>query len=120
MLGFAKRRSSSKATTTAFYALVLQPYSGDEIVGYITAAAASPSTHALVQRPEPYVQPTPHRRRMGAAPKPLSRPAHFPRARPRRPSRRITAVISGAGSNIHNLESRPDRTNARMTPSRNC
>src|SRR5216683_7806353 len=26
----------------------------------------------------------------------------------------ITAVISGAGSNIHNLESRPDRTNARV------
>jgi GTP pyrophosphokinase len=26
----------------------------------------------------------------------------------------ITAVISGAGSNIHNLESRPDRTNARI------
>src|SRR5437879_12829508 len=26
----------------------------------------------------------------------------------------ITAVISGAGSNIHNLDSRPDRTNARI------
>jgi guanosine-3',5'-bis(diphosphate) 3'-pyrophosphohydrolase len=26
----------------------------------------------------------------------------------------ITAVISGAGSNIHNLESRPDRANARI------
>jgi guanosine-3',5'-bis(diphosphate) 3'-pyrophosphohydrolase len=26
----------------------------------------------------------------------------------------ITAVISGAGSNIHNLESRPDRSNARI------
>jgi len=26
----------------------------------------------------------------------------------------ITAVISGAGSNIHNLESRPDRSNARV------
>jgi GTP pyrophosphokinase len=26
----------------------------------------------------------------------------------------ITAVISGAGSNIHSLESRPDRTNARI------
>jgi GTP pyrophosphokinase len=26
----------------------------------------------------------------------------------------ITAVISGAGCNIHNLESRPDRTNAQI------
>src|SRR5579859_2580927 len=29
----------------------------------------------------------------------------------------ITAVISGAGSNIHNLESRPDRANARIDAS---
>src|SRR5437868_12559855 len=29
----------------------------------------------------------------------------------------ITAVISGAGSNIHSLESRPDRTNARIDAS---
>lgn len=93
------------------------PIPGDEIVGYITRGRgvavhtrACPNVQNLMYQTERRIAVE-----WGGA-----SGATFPvqltiRARDRAGLlAEITAVISGAGSNIHNLESRPDRANARI------
>jgi GTP pyrophosphokinase len=93
---------------------------GDEIVGYITRGRgvavhtrACPNVQNLMYQTERRIAVE-----WGGA-----STATFPvqltiRARDRAGLlAEITAVISGAGSNIHSLESRPDRTNARIDAS---
>jgi len=93
------------------------PIPGDEIVGYITRGRgvavhtrACPNVQNLMYQTERRIAVE-----WGGA-----GGATFPvqltiRARDRAGLlAEITAVISGAGSNIHNLESRPDRANARI------
>src|SRR5213595_1671946 len=93
------------------------PIPGDEIVGYITRGRgvavhtrACPNVQNLLYQTERRIAVE-----WGGASE-----AKFPvqltiRARDRAGLlAEITAVISGAGSNIHNLESRPDRANARI------
>ena len=93
------------------------PIPGDEIVGYITRGRGV----AVHTRTCPNVQNLMYQaERRIAVEWGGSSEATFPvqltiRARDRAGLLAdITAVISGAGSNIHNLESRPDRTNARI------
>jgi GTP pyrophosphokinase len=93
------------------------PIPGDEIVGYITRGrGVAVHTHAC-----PNVQNLLYQtERRIAVEWGSSTAATFPvqltiRAKDRAGLlAEITAVISGAGSNIHSLESRPDRTNARI------
>src|SRR5438067_1172712 len=100
-----------------FRAKCCNPIPGDEIVGYITRGRgvavhtrACPNVQNLMYQAE----------RRIAVEWGGSSEATFPvqltiRARDRAGLlAEITAVISGAGSNIHNLESRPDRANARI------
>jgi len=89
---------------------MLHPIPGDEIVGYITRGRGV----AVHTRMCPNVQNLMYQtKRRIAVEWVAARKPKFPvqltirGARPRRPSREITAVISGAGSNIHNLQSRP-------------
>src|SRR5256885_2442347 len=93
------------------------PIPGDEIVGYITRGRGV----AVHTRTCPNVQNLMYQtERRIAVEWGGGSEATFPvqltiRARDRAGLlAEITAVISGAGSNIHNLESRPDRTNARI------
>src|SRR5438105_893531 len=93
------------------------PIPGDEIVGYITRGRGV----AVHTRTCPNVQNLMYQaERRIAVEWGGGSEATFPvqltiRARDRAGLLAdITAVISGAGSNIHNLESRPDRTNARI------
>src|SRR5437588_757921 len=93
------------------------PIPGDEIVGYITRGRGV----AVHTRTCPNVQNLMYQtERRIAVEWGGGSEATFPvqltiRARDRAGLvADITAVISGAGSNIHNLESRPDRTNARI------
>jgi GTP diphosphokinase / guanosine-3',5'-bis(diphosphate) 3'-diphosphatase len=93
------------------------PIPGDEIVGYVTRGRgvavhtqACPNVQNLLYQTERRIAV-----QWGSA-----TAATFPvqltiRAKDRAGLlAEITAVISGAGSNIHSLESRPDRTNARI------
>src|SRR5947209_12188630 len=96
------------------------PIPGDEIVGYITRGRGV----AVHTRTCPNVQNRMHQaERRIAVEWGGGSEATFPvqltiRARDRAGLLAdITAVISGAGSNIHNLESRPDRLNARIEAS---
>src|SRR5436190_92336 len=93
------------------------PIPGDEIVGYITRGRGV----AVHTRTCPNVQNLMYQtERRIAVEWGGGSEAKFPvqltiRARDRAGLlAEITAVISGAGSNIHNLESRPERTNARI------
>jgi len=93
------------------------PIPGDEIVGYITRGRGV----AVHTRMCPNVQNLMYQtERRIAVEWGGGSEAKFPvqltiRARDRAGLlAEITAVISGAGSNIHNLQSRPDRTNARI------
>ncbi len=93
------------------------PIPGDEIVGYITRGRGV----AVHTRTCPNVQNLLYQtERRIAVEWGSAGAATFPvqltiRAKDRAGLlAEITAVISGAGSNIHNLESRPDRTNARI------
>ena len=96
------------------------PIPGDEIVGYITRGRGV----AVHTRTCPNVQNLMYQaERRIAVEWGGASTATFPvqlsiRARDRAGMlAEITAVISGAGSNIHSLESRPDRTNARIDAS---
>src|SRR5438128_2907449 len=100
-----------------FRAKCCNPIPGDEIVGYITRGRGV----AVHTRTCPNVQNLMYQtERRIAVEWGGGSEATFPvqltiRARDRAGLlAEITAVISGAGSNIHNLESRPDRTNARI------
>jgi len=93
------------------------PIPGDEIVGYITRGRGV----AVHTRTCPNVQNLLYQtERRIAVEWGSAGTATFPvqlsiRAKDRAGLlAEITAVISGAGSNIHNLESRPDRANARI------
>src|SRR6266853_2104422 len=119
MLGFGEAPLVVKGhdDLLVYRAKCCNPIPGDEIVGYITRGRgvavhtrACPNVQNLMYQTE----------RRIAVEWGGGSEAKFPvqltiRARDRAGLlAEITAVISGAGSNIHNLESRPDRTNARI------
>jgi GTP pyrophosphokinase len=119
MLGFGEAPLVVKGhdDLLVYRAKCCNPIPGDEIVGYITRGRgvavhtrACPNVQNLMYQTE----------RRIAVEWGGGSEAKFPvqltiRARDRAGLLAdITAVISGAGSNIHNLESRPDRTNARI------
>jgi guanosine-3',5'-bis(diphosphate) 3'-pyrophosphohydrolase len=119
MLGFGEAPLIVKGhgDLLVYRAKCCNPIPGDEIVGYITRGRgvavhtrACPNVQNLLYQTERRIAVE-----WGGA-----SGATFPvqltiRARDRAGLlAEITAVISGAGSNIHNLESRPDRTNARI------
>src|SRR6266568_4883877 len=119
MLGFGEAPLVVKGhdDLLVYRAKCCNPIPGDEIVGYITRGRGV----AVHTRMCPNVQNLMYQteRRIAVEWGGASE-AKFPvqltiRARDRAGLlAEITAVISGAGSNIHNLESRPDRTNARI------
>src|SRR5216683_942094 len=119
MLGFGEAPLVVKGQDDllVYRAKCCNPIPGDEIVGYITRGRGV----AVHTRMCPNVQNLLYQteRRIAVEWGGASE-AKFPvqltiRARDRAGLlAEITAVISGAGSNIHNLESRPDRTNARV------
>src|SRR6266851_4803061 len=119
MLGFGEAPLIVKGhdDLLVYRAKCCNPIPGDEIVGYITRGRgvavhtrACPNVQNLMYQTE----------RRIAVEWGGGSEAKFPvqltiRARDRAGLlAEITAVISGAGSNIHHLESRPDRTNARI------
>src|SRR6184192_2588864 len=119
MLGFGEAPLTVKGhgDLLVYRAKCCNPIPGDEIVGYITRGRgvavhtrACPNVQNLLYQTERRIAVE-----WGGA-----SGATFPvqltiRARDRAGLlAEITAVISVAGSNIHNLESRPDRTNARI------
>ena len=119
MLGFGEAPLIVKGhgDLLVYRAKCCNPIPGDEIVGYITRGRgvavhtrACPNVQNLMYQTE----------RRIAVEWGGESGATFPvqltiRARDRAGLlAEITAVISGAGSNIHNLESRPDRANARI------
>ena len=119
MLGFGEAPLVVKGhdDLLVYRAKCCNPIPGDEIVGYITRGRgvavhtrACPNVQNLMYQTE----------RRIAVEWGGGSEAKFPvqltiRARDRAGLLAdITAVISGAGSNIHNLESRPERTNARI------
>ena len=119
MLGFGEAPLVVKGhgDLLVYRAKCCNPIPGDEIVGYITRGRgvavhtrACPNVQNLLYQTERRIAVE-----WGGA-----SGATFPvqltiRARDRAGLlAEITAVISGAGSNIHNLESRPDRSNARI------
>jgi GTP pyrophosphokinase len=119
MLGFGEAPLIVKGhdDLLVYRAKCCNPIPGDEIVGYITRGRgvavhtrACPNVQNLLYQTE----------RRIAVEWGGGNSATFPvqltiRARDRAGLlAEITAVISGAGSNIHNLESRPDRANARI------
>src|SRR5437773_1706630 len=119
ILGFGEAPLVVKghADLLVYRAKCCNPIPGDEIVGYITRGRGV----AVHTRTCPNVQNLMYQaERRIAVEWGGSSEATFPvqltiRARDRAGLLAdITAVISGAGSNIHNLESRPDRTNARI------
>jgi len=119
MLGFGEAPLVVKGhgDLLVYRAKCCNPIPGDEIVGYITRGRgvavhtrACPNVQNLMYQTE---------RRIAVewgGPSGATFPVQLTiRARDRAGLlAEITAVISGAGSNIHNLESRPDRTNARI------
>src|SRR5229473_135711 len=119
MLGFGEAPLVVKGhdDLLVYRAKCCNPIPGDEIVGYITRGRGV----AVHTRQCPNVQNLMYQtERRIAVEWGGGSEAKFPvqltiRARDRAGLlAEITAVISGAGSNIHNLESRPDRTNARI------
>jgi len=119
MLGFGEAPLIVKGhdDLLVYRAKCCNPIPGDEIVGYITRGRgvavhtrACPNVQNLMYQTERRIAVE-----WGGA-----SAATFPvqltiRARDRAGLlAEITAVISGAGSNIHNLQSRPDRANARI------
>jgi GTP diphosphokinase / guanosine-3',5'-bis(diphosphate) 3'-diphosphatase len=119
MLGFGEAPLVVKGhdDLLVYRAKCCNPIPGDEIVGYITRGRGV----AVHTRSCPNVQNLMYQtERRIAVEWGGGSEATFPvqltiRARDRAGLLAdITAVISGAGSNIHNLESRPDRTNARI------
>jgi GTP diphosphokinase / guanosine-3',5'-bis(diphosphate) 3'-diphosphatase len=119
MLGFGEAPLVVKGhdDLLVYRAKCCNPIPGDEIVGYITRGRGV----AVHTRMCPNVQNLMYQtERRIAVEWGGESEAKFPvqltiRARDRAGLlAEITAVISGAGSNIHNLESRPDRTNARI------
>src|SRR5436853_1293431 len=119
MIGFGESRVIVKGQgdLLVYRAKCCNPIPGDEIVGYITRGRgvavhtrACPNVQNLLYQTERRIAVE-----WGGA-----SGATFPvqltiRARDRAGLLAdITAVISGAGSNIHNLQSRPDRSNARI------
>ena len=119
MLGFGEAPLVVKGhdDLLVYRAKCCNPIPGDEIVGYITRGRGV----AVHTRMCPNVQNLMYQtERRIAVEWGSGSEAKFPvqltiRARDRAGLlAEITAVISGAGSNIHNLESRPDRTNARI------
>jgi len=119
MLGFGEAPLIVKGhgDLLVYRAKCCNPIPGDEIVGYITRGRgvavhtrACPNVQNLLYQTERRIAVE-----WGGA-----NGATFPvqltiRARDRAGLlAEITAVISGAGSNIHNLQSRPDRSNARI------
>jgi GTP diphosphokinase / guanosine-3',5'-bis(diphosphate) 3'-diphosphatase len=119
MLGFGEAPLIVKGhgDLLVYRAKCCNPIPGDEIVGYITRGRgvavhtrACPNVQNLLYQTERRIAVE-----WGGA-----GGATFPvqltiRARDRAGLlAEITAVISGAGSNIHNLQSRPDRSNARI------
>src|SRR5438477_975858 len=119
MLGFGEAPLVVKGhdDLLVYRAKCCNPIPGDEIVGYITRGRGV----AVHTRTCPNVQNLMYQtERRIAVEWGGGSEAKFPvqltiRARDRAGLlAEITAVISGAGSNIHNLESRPDRANARI------
>jgi GTP pyrophosphokinase len=119
MLGFGEAPLIVKGhdDLLVYRAKCCNPIPGDEIVGYITRGRGV----AVHTRACPNVQNLMYQiERRIAVEWGGSSTATFPvqltiRARDRAGLlAEITAVISGAGSNIHSLESRPDRANARI------
>src|SRR6266851_5672124 len=119
MLGFGEAPLIVKGhgDLLVYRAKCCNPIPGDEIVGYITRGRGV----AVHTRTCPNVQNLMYQtERRIAVEWGGGSEATFPvqltiRARDRAGLlAEITAVISGAGSNIHNLESPPDRTNARI------
>jgi GTP pyrophosphokinase len=119
MLGFGEAPLVVKGhdDLLVYRAKCCNPIPGDEIVGYITRGRGV----AVHTRQCPNVQNLMYQtERRIAVEWGGGSEAKFPvqltiRARDRAGLLAdITAVISSAGSNIHNLESRPDRTNARI------
>jgi GTP pyrophosphokinase len=119
MLGFGEAPLVVKGhdDLLVYRAKCCNPIPGDEIVGYITRGRGV----AVHTRMCPNVQNLMYQtERRIAVEWGGGSEAKFPvqltiRARDRAGLlAEITAVISGAGSNIHNLESRPDRANARI------
>jgi guanosine-3',5'-bis(diphosphate) 3'-pyrophosphohydrolase len=96
------------------------PIPGDEIVGYITRGRgvavhtrACPNVQNLIYQAERRIAVE-----WGGATSAIFPVQLSIRAKDRAGLlAEITAVISGAGSNIHSLESRPDRSNARIDAS---
>jgi len=119
MLGFGEAPLVVKGhdDLLVYRAKCCNPIPGDEIVGYITRGRGV----AVHTRTCPNVQNLLYQtERRIAVEWGSAGTATFPvqltiRAKDRAGLlAEITAVISGAGSNIHNLESRPDRANARI------
>jgi guanosine-3',5'-bis(diphosphate) 3'-pyrophosphohydrolase len=119
MLGFGEAPLIVKGhdDLLVYRAKCCNPIPGDEIVGYITRGRGV----AVHTRMCPNVQNLMYQtERRIAVEWGGASTAIFPvqlsiRAKDRAGLlAEITAVISGAGSNIHSLESRPDRTNARI------
>jgi GTP pyrophosphokinase len=119
MLGFGEAPLVVKGhdDLLVYRAKCCNPIPGDEIVGYITRGRGV----AVHTRQCPNIQNLMYQtERRIAVEWGGESDAKFPvqltiRARDRAGLLAdITAVISGAGSNIHNLESRPDRANARI------
>src|SRR6266849_4687312 len=119
MLGFGEAPLIVKGydDLLVYRAKCCNPIPGDEIVGYITRGRGVAVHTRLCPNVQNLMYQTERRIAVewgGAG------SATFPvqlsiRAKDRAGLlAEITAVISGAGSNIHNLESRPDRNNARV------
>ncbi len=122
MLGFGEAPLVVKGhdDLLVYRAKCCNPIPGDEIVGYITRGRGV----AVHTRTCPNVQNLMYQtERRIAVEWGGGSEATFPVQLTMRVRDRagllaeITAVISGAGSNIHSLESRPDRTNARIDAS---
>jgi guanosine-3',5'-bis(diphosphate) 3'-pyrophosphohydrolase len=119
MLGFGEAPLIVKGydDLLVYRAKCCNPIPGDEIVGYITRGRGVAVHTRLCPNVQNLLYQTERRIAVewgggGSATFPVQLSI---RAKDRAGLlAEITAVISGAGSNIHNLESRPDRNNARV------
>ena len=119
MLGFGQAPLIVKGydDLLVYRAKCCNPIPGDEIVGYITRGRGVAVHTRLCPNVQNLMYQTERRIAVewgggGSATFPVQLSI---RAKDRAGLlAEITAVISGAGSNIHNLESRPDRSNARV------
>jgi GTP diphosphokinase / guanosine-3',5'-bis(diphosphate) 3'-diphosphatase len=119
MLGFGEAPLIVKGydDLLVYRAKCCNPIPGDEIVGYITRGRGVAVHTRLCPNVQNLMYQTERRIAVewgggGSATFPVQLSI---RAKDRAGLlAEITAVISGAGSNIHNLESRPDRNNARV------